>query len=118
MKENSDKKGIEEEKGIVVKDIVEEGQLIKENEEKTKEMDVVEVKAHMSSYSRSPQSDVTRTSRSIFRSSFIEMICDCHGSVIKVYHFVYDIILTFFSIYLISYSLVLYNCTLCTLMSC
>ena len=48
MKETLDKKGIEEEKGIVVKDIVEEGKLVKENEERTKEMDVFEVKAHMS----------------------------------------------------------------------
>ena len=48
LKENLDKQGIEEEKVTVVKDIVEEGELVKENEEKTKEMDVVEVKAHRS----------------------------------------------------------------------
>ena len=48
MKETLDKQGIEEEKGIVVKDIVEEGKLVKENEEKTKEMDLVEVKGHRS----------------------------------------------------------------------
>ena len=34
MKETLDKEGIEEEKGIVVKDIVEKGELVKENEEK------------------------------------------------------------------------------------
>ena len=32
MKKTLDKKGIEEEKGIVVKYIVEEGELVKENE--------------------------------------------------------------------------------------
>ena len=48
MKETLDKQGIEEEKGIVVKDIVEECELVKENEKKTKEMYVVEVKAHRS----------------------------------------------------------------------
>lgn len=62
--QNSDKQGIEEEKGIVVKDIVEEGELVKENEEKTKEMDVVEVKADRSPDSRSPQSDAPSGSRS------------------------------------------------------
>ena len=36
MKETLDKQGIEEEKGIVVKDIVEEAELVKEIEEKTK----------------------------------------------------------------------------------
>ena len=54
MKETLDKQGIAEEKGIVVKDIVEEGELVKENEENTKEMDVVEVKAHRSPDYRSP----------------------------------------------------------------
>ena len=34
MEENLDKQGIKEEKGIVSKDIVEEGELVKENEEK------------------------------------------------------------------------------------
>ena len=48
MEETLDKEGIEEEKGIVVKDIVEEGKLVKENEEKTKDMDLVEVKAQRS----------------------------------------------------------------------
>ena len=48
MKETLYKQGIEEEKVIVVKYIVEEGELVKENEEKTKEMDFVEVKAHRS----------------------------------------------------------------------
>ena len=118
MKETLDKQGIEEEKGILVKDIVEEGELVKENEEKTKEMDVVEVKAHRSPDSRSPQSDAPSSSRSVFLFPFIEMICEYHGSVIKAYHFVSDIILAFFSIYIIPYSLVLYNCTLCTLLSC
>ena len=118
MKETLDKQGIKEDKGIVVKYIVEEGELVKDNEEKTKEMDVVEVKAHTSPDSQSPQSDAPISSRSIFLSRFIEMIYECHGSVIKVYNFVYDIILEFFSIYIISYSLVLYNCTLCTLMPC
>ena len=36
MEEILDKEGIEEEKGIVVKYIVEEGELVKENEEKNK----------------------------------------------------------------------------------
>ena len=102
MEENLDKKGIEEEKGIVIKYIVEEGKLVKEKEEKTKEMDVVEVKAHKSPDSRSPQSDSPSSSRSFFLSPFIEMICECHGSVIKDYHFVYDISLELFSIYIIS----------------
>ena len=48
IKETLDKKG------NVVKYIVEEGELVKENEKKTKEMDVVEVRAHRSPYSRSP----------------------------------------------------------------
>ena len=48
MKETLDKEGINEDKGIVFKYIVEEGELVKENEEKTKEMDVVEFQAHMS----------------------------------------------------------------------
>ena len=48
MKETLDKEGIEEEKGILVKYIMEVGELVKENEEKTKEMDLVEVKAHRS----------------------------------------------------------------------
>ena len=34
MKETLDKQGMEEEKWIVVKDIAEEGELVKENEEK------------------------------------------------------------------------------------
>ena len=101
MKETLDKQGIEEEKGIVVKDIMEEGKLVKENEEKTKEMDVVEVKAYRSPDSRSPQSDAPRSSRSVFLSPFIEMICEFHGSVMNVYHFVSDIILELFSIYII-----------------
>ena len=83
----------------MVKYIVEEGELVKENEEKTKEMDVVEVNAHMSPDSRSPQSDAPRSSRSVFISPFIEMIREFHGSIIKVYNFVSDIILEFFSIY-------------------
>ena len=78
---------------------MEECELVKENEEKTKEMDVVEVKAHMILDSRSPQSDAPSSSRSVFLSPFIEMICECHGSVIKVYNFVFDIILEFLSIY-------------------
>ena len=78
---------------------MEEGELVKENEEKTKEMDVVEVKEHRSLDSRSPQSDSPSNSRSFFLSPFIEMICQCHGSAIKVYNFVSDIILAFFSIY-------------------
>ena len=102
----------------MVKYIVEEGELVKENEEKTNDTDVVDFKAHMSPDSRSPQSDAPSSYRSVFLSPFIEMICECHGSVIKVYHFVYDIILAFFNIYIISYNLVLYNCTLCTLLSC
>ena len=101
----------------MVKDIAEEGELVKENEEKTKEMDVFEFKAHRSLDSRSPQSDALSSSRSVFLFPFIEMICECHGSVIKVYHFVSDIILAFFSLFIISYSLVLYNCMLCTLLS-
>ena len=36
MEETLDKEGIEEEKGIVVKYILEEGELLKENKEKTK----------------------------------------------------------------------------------
>ena len=75
---------------------------MKENEEKTKEMDVVQVKAYRSPYSRSPQSDAPSSSRSVFISPFIEMICECHESVIKVYDFVSDIILAFLSIYNIS----------------
>ena len=51
MKETLDKQGIEEEKGIVVKYFVEEGELVKDNEENTKKMDVVELKAHRSPYS-------------------------------------------------------------------
>ena len=51
----------------MVKYSVEEGELVKENEEKTKQMDVVEVKAHKSPDSRSPQSD----SPSIYRSAFL-----------------------------------------------
>ena len=81
-------------------------------------MDVVEDKAHRSPNSRSPRSDAPSSSRAVFLSPFIEMIYECHGSVIKVYNFVYDIILEFFSIYIISYSLVLYNYTLCPLLSC
>ena len=72
---------------------------MKENEGKTKEMDVVEVKAHMILDSRSPQSDAPSSSRSVFLSPFIEMICECHGSVIKDYYFVSDSIFAFFSIY-------------------
>ena len=36
MEENLEKEGIEEEKGIVVKYIMEEGKFVKENEETTK----------------------------------------------------------------------------------
>ena len=36
MEETLDKEGIDEEKGIVLKYIVEEGELVKDNEEKTK----------------------------------------------------------------------------------
>ena len=38
MKETLDKKGIEEEKGNMVKDILKEGELVKENEEKKRWM--------------------------------------------------------------------------------
>ena len=48
MKETLDKEGIDEDKGIVFKYIVEEGELVKQKEEKSKEMDVIEVKAHRS----------------------------------------------------------------------
>ena len=48
MEETLGKQGIEEEKVIVVKDIMEEVKLVKENEQKSKEMDVVEFKAHRS----------------------------------------------------------------------
>ena len=54
MKETLDKQGIEEEKGHMVKDIVKECEIVKENEEKNKEMDVVEFKAHRSPYYLSP----------------------------------------------------------------
>lgn len=131
MEETSDKQGIEEEKGIVVKDIVEEGELVKENEEKTKEMDVVEVKPDRSPDSRSPQSDAPSGSRLVFLSPFLKMICECHG-VFKVFHFVFceiNLTRTFYrlgvsnidikiyllkgflisSIYIFSYSLLSYN---------
>ena len=65
MEETLDKHDIEEEKGIVVKDIVEEGKLVKENEEKTKEMDVFEVKAQRSLNSQSPRSDSPSSSRPV-----------------------------------------------------
>ena len=75
---------------------------MKGNEEKNEEIDVVEVKEHRSPDSRSPQSDAPSSSRSVFVFPFIEMICECHGSVIKVHHFVSDIILEFFNLYIVS----------------
>lgn len=58
-------KQVVEEKSVVVKDVLEEeGELFKENQEKIKGMDAVEVKANSSPGSRSPQSDAPSRSRS------------------------------------------------------
>ncbi|KAH9298183.1 hypothetical protein KI387_029865, partial [Taxus chinensis] len=58
-------KQVVEEMAVVVKDVIkEEGELCKENQEKVKVTDVVEVKANRSLGSRTPQSDAPSRSRS------------------------------------------------------
>ena len=92
---------------------------MKENEEKTKYIDVVEVKAHRSPDSQSPWSDARSSSRSVFLSHFIEMICQFHGSVIKVYDFF--LILSWnssvYSLFHIVWCCIIVRCALCCLVN-